>query len=136
MNLKKCSAQDAEKLAELNKQLIEDEKSDNKMSLCELQDRMKSFLETDYTAYLFMEDNRIIGYALVNTRAEPLYLRQFFIARNFRRNHKGRRAFELLLDELKTDKIDLEVLSWNEAGLKFWQSCGFAERSRYMRFSR
>lgn len=136
MNLKKCSAEDAEKLAELNKQLIEDEKSDNKMSLCELQDRMKSFLETDYTAYFFMEDNSIIGYALVNTRAEPLYLRQFFIARNFRRNHKGRRAFELLLDELKTDKIDLEVLSWNEAGLKFWQSCGFAERSRYMRFSR
>lgn len=136
MNLKKCSAEDAEKLAELNKQLIEDEKSDNKMSLCELQDRMKSFLETDYSAYFFMEDNSIIGYALVNTRAEPLYLRQFFIARNFRRNHKGRRAFELLLDELKTDKIDLEVLSWNEAGLKFWQSCGFAERSRYMRFSR
>ena len=136
MNLKKCSAEDAEKLAELNKQLIEDEKSDNKMSLCELQDRMKSFLETDYCAYFFMEDNSIIGYALVNTRAEPLYLRQFFIARNFRRNHKGRRAFELLLDELKTDKIDLEVLSWNEAGLKFWQSCGFAERSRYMRFSR
>ena len=136
MNLKKCSPEDAEKLAELNKHLIKDEKSDNKMSLCELQDRMKSFLETDYTAYLFMEDNRIIGYALVNTRAEPLYLRQFFIARNFRRNHKGRRAFELLLDELKTDKIDLEVLSWNEAGLKFWQSCGFAERSRYMRSSR
>ena len=136
MNLKKCSPEDAEKLAELNKQLIEDEKSDNKMNLCELQDRMKSFLETDYCAYFFMEDNSIIGYALVNTRAEPLYLRQFFIARNFRRNHKGRRAFELLLDELKTDKIDLEVLSWNEAGLKFWQSCGFAERSRYMRFSR
>lgn len=136
MNLKKCSAEDAEKLAELNKQLIEDEKSDNKMSLCELQDRMKRFLETDYCAYFFMEDNSIIGYALVNTRAEPLYLRQFFIACNFRRNHKGRQAFELLLDELKTDKIDLEVLSWNEAGLKFWQSCGFAERSRYMRFSR
>lgn len=136
MNLKKCSPEDAEKLAELNKHLIEDEKSDNKMSLCELQDRMKRFLETDYTAYFFMEDNSIIGYALVNTRAEPLYLRQFFIARNFRRSHKGRRAFELLLDELKTDKIDLEVLSWNEAGLKFWQSCGFAERSRYMRFSR
>lgn len=136
MNLKECSAEDAEKLAELNKQLIEDEKSDNKMSLGELQDRMKSFLETDYSAYFFMEDNSIIGYALVNTRAEPLYLRQFFIARNFRRNHKGRQAFELLLNELKTDKIDLEVLSWNEAGLKFWQSCGFAERSRYMRFSR
>lgn len=136
MNLKKCSAQDAEKLAELNKQLIEDEKSDNKMSLGELQDRMKSFLETDYAAYFFMEGGSIIGYALVNVRAAPLYLRQFFIARNFRRSHKGRQAFELLLDELKTDKIDLEVLSWNEAGLKFWQSCGFAERSRYMRFSR
>lgn len=61
MNLKKCSAEDAEKLAELNKQLIEDEKSDNKMSHGELQDRMKSFLETDYCAYFFMEDNSIIG---------------------------------------------------------------------------
>ena len=43
---------------------------------------------------------------------------------------------ELLLAELQVDSIDLEVLSWNAAGNKFWESCGFRERSRYMRLDR
>lgn len=136
MHIKKCTEQDIPLLAQMNRQLIEDEKSDNQMSLEELQTRMKGFLETDYCAYFFTENGDIVGYALVNIHTTPLYLRQFFISRNCRRSRKGRTAFELLLDELKTDKIDIEVLSWNEAGLKFWQSCGFAERSRYMRFSK
>ena len=33
MRIKKCSVEDVDRLAELNKQLIEDEKSDNKMNL-------------------------------------------------------------------------------------------------------
>ena len=28
----------------------------------------------------------------------------------------------------------IEVLPWNEAGMRFWESCGFKEISRYMRF--
>jgi hypothetical protein len=30
----------------------------------------------------------------------------------------------------------VEVLSWNEAGRKFWESLGFVERSRYLRLSK
>ena len=53
MQLQKCSIKDVAKLALLNKQLIEDEKSDNAMNINELEKRMKEFLETDYSAYFF-----------------------------------------------------------------------------------
>ena len=133
MLIKKCSLSDVEKLAQLNKQLIEDEKSDNTMNIEELKVRMRDFLEGEYSAYFFMENDGITGYALVRHSSNPLYLRQFYIDRNFRRQGKGRAALKLLLEELKTDKIDIEVLSWNGPAVKFWESCGFVERSRYMR---
>ena len=133
MLIKKCSLSDVEELAQLNKQLIEDEKSDNTMNIEELKARMHGFLENDYAAYFFMEENKIIGYALVRHTSNPMYLRQFYIDRNFRRQGKGRATLKVLLKELKTDKIDIEVLSWNESAIKFWESCGFIERSRYMR---
>lgn len=133
MMIKKCSLSDVEELAQLNKQLIEDEKSDNTMTLEQLKIRMRDFLESEYNAYFFMEEDCIAGYALVRHTSKPLYLRQFFIARNFRRQGKGLAALKLLQEELKTDKIDIEVLSWNMAAIKFWESCGFVERSRYMR---
>lgn len=136
MKILKCTIDDVEKLAELNKQLIEDEKSDNKMNLDELKERMKSFLESDYCAYYFMEDENILGYALVNTNVSPVYMRQFLIDRSFRRKHFGKQAVDLLIQELKTDSLDIEVLSWNEAGIKFWENCGFIERSIYMRLSK
>ena len=135
MRIKKCSIEDVDRLAKLNKQLIEDEKSDNKMDLNELKSRMKSFLQTDYSAFFFLEDNEVIGYALVNEHSNPIYLRQFLIERKYRRNHLGSRAIELLIEELAVTEIDIEVLSWNENGLKFWEKCGFVERSRYMRLS-
>ena len=133
MLIKKCSLSDVEELAQLNKQLIEDEKSDNMMTLEQLKIRMRDFLESEYNAYFFMEEDCIAGYVLVSHTSKPLYLRQFFIARNFRRQGKGRAALKLLQEELKTDKVDIEVLSWNMAAIKFWESCGFVERSRYMR---
>ena len=46
---------------------------------------MKGFLETDYSAYLFIEDSQIIGYALTRNTSNPVYLRQFLIDRNYRK---------------------------------------------------
>ena len=135
MEIVQCTASDAEKLAELNRQLIEDEQSDNRMTLPELVDRMRGFLDADYYAYFFLEGGETAGYALVRTSDEPLYLRQFFICREYRRRHLGREAFRLLLGTLGTDTLDIEVLSRNERGVRFWESLGFKERSRYMRFS-
>lgn len=106
------------------------------MTIEQLKARMKRFIETHYNAYYFKMDTEVIGYALVNVTTTPLYLRQFLIDRKYRRNHYGKMAFDLLLEELKADSIDIEVLTWNESGQKFWESLGFVERSKYMRFNK
>ena len=122
-----CTSQDIHTLAVLNKRLIEDEKSNNPMSLEELENRMKTFLATEYNAYFFKETEEIIGYALIRHTCSPLYLRQFYIDRAYRRKHYGEKAFHELLKLLQVDTIDIDVLPWNEAGLQFWKSLGFTE---------
>jgi len=133
MRIIKCSQDDIPQLAVFNKQLIEDEKSDNPMSVKELESRMDGFLKTEYDAYFFEVDKAIVGYALVKNSCTPLYLRQFFIGREYRKNHCGTEAFHALLEYLNVDSIDIEVLSGNEPGNRFWESLGFKEVSRYMR---
>lgn len=134
MQIQKCTMIDVTKLALLNKQLIEDEKSDNPMNIHELESRMKEFLETDYSAFFFIEDSQIIGYALIRHISNPMYLRQFFIDRNYRKKHYGTQAFQMLLQYLDIKEIDLEVLPWNENGLAFWKHCGFNETCISMRY--
>ena len=134
MQLQKCSIKDVAKLALLNKQLIEDEKSDNAMNINELEKRMKEFLETDYSAYFFIEDSQIVGYALIRNTDNPVYLRQFLIDRNYRKNHYGTQAFQMLLKYLDIKEIDLEVLPWNKSGLAFGKHCGFSETCITMRY--
>lgn len=136
MEIKKCKLEDVPQLALFNKQLIEDEKSNNPMSIEELEERMTGFLQTEYDAYYFMHEEDVIGYALVKHTCTPLYLRQFLIAREYRQKHYGTEAFRLLLNYLGVDRLDIEVLPWNEAGMRFWESCGFKEISRYMRFEK
>ncbi|WP_173275202.1 N-acetyltransferase [Paenibacillus sp. NEAU-GSW1] len=128
-----CSKGDAELLAGLNKQLIEDEQHDNSMNIGQLKLRMEAFLESEYKAYLFKESSEIKGYALVNHSRDPLYIRQFFICRDSRGQGYGKLAFSRLMERLGTSKADIEVLSGNERGCAFWKSLGFAERSVYMR---
>lgn len=136
MQLQKCSVKDVSKLALLNKQLIEDEKSDNAMNINELEKRMKEFLETDYSAYFFIEDSRIVGYALIRNTDNPVYLRQFLIDRNYRKNHYGTQAFQMLLKHLDIKEINLEVLPWNKSELAFWKHCGFSETCIAMRYKK
>lgn len=135
MILKKCTPSDSVLLAKLNKQLIEDEGSDNPMSVPELERRMNGFFDEGYCAYLFFEENRAVGYALVDPTRTPCYLRQFFIAREERGKRLGTTAFTLLLQELNRDTIDIDVLTENERGLAFWDSLGFRETWRHMRLN-
>ena len=136
MEIKKCTLGDVPQLAVLNKQLIEDEKSNNPMSIEELEERMRGFLNSEYDAYFFLVDEVVVGYALVKNTCTPLDLRQFLIAREYRQKHYGTEAFQVLLKYLGVDRMDIEVLPWNERGMRFWESMGFKEISRYMRFER
>lgn len=133
MQIIQAGLQDAARLALLNKRLIEDEQSDNPMSVAELEGRMRGFLGGEYHAYLFSEGGETVGYALVRHTSTPLYLRQFYIDRGFRRRHYGQTAFRLLMKRLQADAIDIDVLPWNEAGRLFWKSCGFQETCVSMR---
>lgn len=133
MQIVKCEMCDIEELASMNKQLIDAEKSNNQMSISELRDRMVGFLAGEYEAFFFMESDAVIGYALVKGSVSPLYLRQFFIKEEYRRKHYGTVAFQELLQHLGVESIELEVLPWNERGIRFWSSLGFKEISRYMR---
>lgn len=136
MEIRKCTLEDVPQLAFFNKQLIEDEKSNNPMSIEELEERMTGFLNTEYDAYFFLVEETMVGYALVKKTCTPLYLRQFLIAREYRRKHYGKEAFHALLEHLGVERMDIEVLLWNERGMRFWESCGFKEISRYMRFEK
>ena len=83
MLIKECTNQDVPQLALMNKHLIEDEKSSNPMSVAELESRMSDFINDDYNAYFFIEDETILGYALIRHTSTPPYLRQFYIERDF-----------------------------------------------------
>lgn len=136
MRIVRCSIEDISSLALMNKHLIEDEGSDNPMSVEELEDRMRGFLSSDYNAYFFVEDEITIGYALIKHTSSPLYLRQFYIGREYRRKHYGKQVFYMLLDFLNTNEIDVDVLTDNEIGLKFWRNFGFKARYISMRYKK
>lgn len=136
MQIKECTATDSYMLAEMNKRLIEDEKSNNPMNIEELKGRMQEFLEGEYAAYFFLEEDVVIGYALVRYTSNPLYLRQFFIEREYRRKKNGKQAFQKLMEYLNVETMDIDVLPWNNRGLSFWQSCGFKETCISMRYKK
>lgn len=133
MKLTKCASSDLPLLAKWNRHLIEDEGSDNPMSVPELEKRMSDFLNNGYAVYLFWEGEKPVGYALIDLTKTPYYLRQFFIARDSRRMRFGKTAFALLLRELDCDTVDIDVLTENERGQAFWMSLGFRETWRHMR---
>ena len=84
MDIKECTLEDITLLADMNKQLIEDEKSNNPMDIIQLMDRMKDFFNNGYKAYFFMVNKEIVGYALCDMTKKQKYLRQFFIKREGR----------------------------------------------------
>ena len=106
------------------------------MGIEELEHRMRDFLNGEYSAFYFLEDNAVIGYALVRHTSKPLYLRQFFIDREYRQKKKGTQAFQMLLAHLNVETMDIDVLPWNTRGMSFWQNCGFEETCISMRYQR
>ena len=94
-------------LAELNAQLVEDEGHQNPMGVDDLAQRLRRWLNAGYEAVVFSADSRPIAYALYRAADDGwegesggIYLRQFFVCRDRRRRGVGRRAMDLLRDEV------------------------------------
>lgn len=129
MNHRCACLDDVAVLAEMNRQLIEDEGHRNSMTVEEIEGRMRRWLTTDYQAVVFQEGTEALGYALFKQEPEWLYLRQFFVRREKRRQGIGRNAITWLLQNAWGDakRIRLDVLIGNSTAIQFWRSVGFED---------
>ncbi len=118
-------------LAQMNRQLVEDEGHRNRMqSDSWLEKRMRSFLTGEYRAVLFDLEGRTVAYVLYTDRTEhgdTIYLRQIYVDRSCRRQGVGREVMRTLLEEIwpPDKRITVGVLQNNKAAIAFYQAIGF-----------
>lgn len=129
MRYRNATAADVFVLARMNHQLIRDEGHRNRMSVSELEERMRSWLEGEYQAVLFEDEQGAVGYALYKWEAEWVYVRQFFVQPERRRQGIGRAAWAWLQQNRwrEAPRIRLDVLIGNAVGIQFWRSLGFED---------
>ena len=123
---------DAPLLAQINRQLIDDEWGGGGMSLEGLEDRIRGWIaDGGYHAILFQEQEEIVAYALVSVDEDSAYIRHFFVLHEHRIRGVGRRAVEILFRDIipPTARVTLDVLASNRAGHRFWHSVGFTNYS-------
>lgn len=128
---REATAQDVPSLAAMNRQLIEDEQHPRSihLTLPQLEERMRGFLTEGYGAVLFERDDRTVGYALFRDRQDSIYLRQFFVTRDCRRQGIGREAFDILRKCVwpTERRLTVEVLWSNRGAYRFWKAVGYHE---------
>ena len=131
MQLREATAEDFPLLAELNRQLIQDQRASNPMSVAELEARMRGWLAAEYRAVVFEIDSQPVAYGLFRPNEGGIHLRQFFVARAFRRQGIGRRAIEAFRQRFVPPgaALTLEVLVHNSPGVAFWRALGFQEHA-------
>jgi ribosomal protein S18 acetylase RimI-like enzyme len=130
MEFRYATEDDAPLLAEINRQLIEDEWGGGGMSLERLEARMRRWIaEDDYRAVLFQEDGKTAAYSLVSLDEDSAFIRHFFVLHEHRGRGVGRRAIETLLREIipADARVTLDVLASNGTGHAFWRSVGFRD---------
>jgi GNAT superfamily N-acetyltransferase len=122
-------------LAELNRQLIQDEGHPNPMSVAELESRMRAWLARAYTAIVFTREEVVVGYALYRTDNAGIFLRQFFVDRDERRKGLGRVAMEILFSRVwpRGAMVTLEALCTNGPAIDFWRALGFEDYALTLR---
>lgn len=131
MDWRYVEASDIAQLVTWNRNLQEDEGSEP-MSVDLLRPRMHRFLAGNYEAVIFSETATPVGYALFRPTdvdlegPDGIFVQQFFITREHRRNRMGATAFALIANEIRPGhKIILEALTTNARGQAFWRSMGF-----------
>lgn len=132
MEYRKAVDADVPLLADINRQLIEDEWDGGGMSIERLEARMRRWLEEgDYRAILFIENGQTVAYSLVSVDDEDdsAFIRHFFVLREHRGGGVGKRAIALLMAEIipPSARVTLDVLASNVGGHHFWRSVGFQD---------
>ena len=130
LRIDKAKSDEAALLAELNRQLDEDEPHPYPLPLSALSERMARWIEGGaYDVLLFRRGERVTGYAVWRMEDRGAYLRHFFICRDQRRQGWGRAAIQLLCREVfpQDRPVQIEAAIGNKAGIAFWHAIGFEE---------
>jgi predicted acetyltransferase len=129
MTFRQSTLADCALLANLNHQLIRDEGHRNRMTLPELEQRMRGWLSSEYAAVIFEDGQEVVAYALYREQAEEVFLRQFFVVRHRRRQGLGRQAFEILRSRVwpTNKRLTVDVLVHNTAAIAFWRAVGYRD---------
>ena len=131
MTFRTATLDDCSRLAELNHQLIQDEGHRNRMTVPELEQRMRGWLAGDYRAVIYEADGEVVAYALFREQESEIYLRQLFVVRHRRSQGLGRQAVGILRSQIwpRNKRLTVEVLTANSRAVSFWRSVGYADYS-------
>jgi predicted acetyltransferase len=129
MTIRPATLDDSPLLAELNHQLIHDEGHRNRMTVSELEQRMREWLGGIYRAVIFEDHGKVVAYALYCENPDDVYLRQLFVVRHRRRQGIGRQAVEMLRSQVwpHDKRLTVDVLVTNQAALAFWRAAGYTD---------
>src|SRR5436190_17088756 len=129
MTFRQATLEDCAVLARLNHELIQDEGHRNRMTVTELENRMRGWLSGEYCATIFEENGEVVGYALFREQAEDIYLRQLFVVRHRRSQGLGRQAVEILRSQVwpRTKRLTVDVLVTNKRAVAFWRAIGYTD---------
>jgi ribosomal protein S18 acetylase RimI-like enzyme len=128
----KAKSSDVDLLAQLNRQLDEDEPHPYPLPLSELIGRMARWIaEGEYDVLLFRSADQLVGYAVWRAEEHHSYLRHFFICREQRRRGWGRAAMQALCQDVfpKDRPVNIDAAVGNKAGIAFWHALGFEDFS-------
>jgi len=120
---------DIPRLAELNRQLMEDEVHPHMLDLDALRARMTRWVAGEYRVLLFRRGEKVCGYGAWRMEERGAYLRHFFICRDQRRKGLGRAIVaQLRRDHFPKDRpLQLEAAIWNTDAIAFWRAIGFKD---------
>src|SRR5436309_2291018 len=129
MTFRAATLDDCPQLADLNHQLIRDEGHRNRMTVPELELRMRGWISGEYRAIIYEDAGEVLAYALFREQPEEIYLRQLFVVRHRRGQGIGGRAIEILRSQVwpKTKRLTVEVLVANKRAISFWRSVGYTD---------
>lgn len=125
-----ASTADLNLLSEWNYQLIRDEGHRNAMTVDQLAERLRGWLQGEYQAVIFSDSAyEPVAYVLYKQESSLIYLRQLFVRRDQRRLGIGRTAFEMVRREIwpKNVRLTVDVLTENAAAVAFWRSVGYKD---------
>ncbi len=132
--LRQAVETDLPMLAELNRQLLEDEGHPFGGSIDDLIARHREWLRTgEWTQDILDLDGEVVGFIVHMPNPFPLrpdrpelFLRQFCIDRKRRGAGLGRAGFALFLRDrlVPGGRVTLDVLETNQAGQAFWEAVG------------